>query len=101
LTGKKTCLKSTVSGVIESIKVYRGTALLTVGDKVNIGDTIVDGYVYRNDKVCPINVVAKATILEEITKTYIFDKEGLEDFKDDFENTKQQNSIFKKLFRKG
>lgn len=79
LTGKETCLKSTVSGVIEDVKVYRGTAILSIGDKVNIGDTIVDGYVYRNDKVCPINVVAKATILEEITKTYIFDKEGLED----------------------
>jgi hypothetical protein len=79
LSGSAENLKSTVDGVIESIKVYRGTALLSVGDTVKVGDIIVDGFTVRNEVVCKINVIASATILSSVTKTYILDSEGLED----------------------
>jgi similar to stage IV sporulation protein len=79
LSGIAENLKSTVDGVIESIKVYRGTALLSVGDTVKVGEIIVDGFTVRNEVVCKINVIASATILSSVTKTYILDREGLED----------------------
>lgn len=79
LSGNAENLKSTVGGVIESIKVYRGTAVLSVGDTVKVGDIIVDGYTVRNEVVCKINVIASATVLSSVTKTYVLDSEGLED----------------------
>lgn len=59
---------------------------------------------YKNvlkDKMNYQKVVIKTVVRICENQSTIVVKEGLEDFKDDFENTKQQNSIFKKLFRKG
>ena len=81
---------STVSGVVESLKVYRGTAVVKVGDKVNKGDLLVDGYMTIKEQVVKINVLASASILIEKTFYYtlgdnqediaiLFAKESMED----------------------
>lgn len=65
LSGKEKQLCANVSGVVESIKVYRGTAQVNVGDVVREGDLIVDGYnVIREEKV-ETNVIACVTIVAE------------------------------------
>lgn len=79
LSGNERRLTSTVTGIIESIKVYRGTPLLSVGDKVCVGDVIVDGFTVRNEVVHEINVIASASILESVSKTYVLEKTGLSD----------------------
>ena len=45
-------------GVIEEIKVYRGTAQVDVGDKVYAGDVLVDGYAVIKEQTVKINVLA-------------------------------------------
>lgn len=49
---------SDVDGVIESLKVYRGTAVVSVGDSVRAGDLLVDGYVIIKDVQVKTNVLA-------------------------------------------
>ena len=55
-------LYSDCQGVITDIKVYRGTAVVSVGDKVNVGDLLVDGYCQIKDNITPCTVLASVTI---------------------------------------
>ena len=75
LSGNVYSLKSQVGGTIERIKVYRGTAVKKVGDKVDVGDLLVDGYMTVKEQTVKINVIATVSIIisEEFTYT---DKEG-------------------------
>ena len=57
---------SPFSGVVKSVIVYRGTAAVSVGDKVNKGDLLVDGYMTVKDTVTPCNVLAIITVEEEV-----------------------------------
>ena len=57
-------------GVIEEIKVYRGTALVSIGDKVNAGDVLVDGYAVIKEQTIKINVLATAIL--KVQKTFRF-----------------------------
>jgi len=74
LLGNVYSLTSNESGVIERIKVYRGTAVKKVGDKVNAGDLIVDGYMTIKEQTVKINVIATVSIIVSQEFTYI-DKE--------------------------
>ena len=65
LDGNVYSLISDVSGVVESVKVYRGTALVNVGDKVNKGDVLVDGYVTIKEQTLKINVLACVSVIVE------------------------------------
>ncbi len=64
LSGNARELRSAYAGVIENIKVYRGTPLFKVGDPVNKGDLLVDGYALIKEERVDINVIAYVTILE-------------------------------------
>ncbi len=79
LSGNAEFLKSDVSGVIESLKVYRGTALKKVGEKVEIGDVIVDGFATVKEQTVKVNVIAYATILYQTERVYVSESIGEED----------------------
>ena len=70
---------SPISGVVESIKVYRGTAIVKEGDRVNEGDLLVDGYMTIKEQSVSINVIASASILVEQTFYYAFDSDNQEE----------------------
>lgn len=78
LTGKEEKMLSNVSGVVKDIKVYRGTAMVGVGDRVEVGTLLVDGVVTVKEEQIKINVIASATIHAEIEYSYILD-EGKEE----------------------
>ena len=71
-------LASDCDGVIESIKVYRGTAVKAVGDEVRVGELIVDGYATVKEQTVKINVIAAVTILSKTQVVYRSDKSGQE-----------------------
>lgn len=73
-------LTSDVDGVIESVKVYRGTALFSVGDSVKKGDVIVDGYAVVKEQTVKINVLAYCTLKVQKVFNYQTDRDGCEDF---------------------
>ncbi len=58
-------LLSTEDGIIEDVKVYRGTALVEKGDSVKKGDVLVGGYYVIKDQTVKVNVFATVTILYE------------------------------------
>ena len=62
LDGNVENMTAAVDGVIESIKVYRGTALLQVGDSVKKGDVIVDGYVTIKEQTVKTGFIAAVSI---------------------------------------
>jgi len=78
LGGKAEKLQSTVSGKVESIKVYRGRALVSVGDTVSVGDVLVDGQVEFKEQIIPMNVLACVTIRAEEKFAYRFEDENSE-----------------------
>ncbi len=61
----KTELVSTCSGTIESIKVYRGTALKNVGDRIEVGETIVSGVILLDEEEIKTYVVAEVSVIAE------------------------------------
>ena len=65
LDGNVYQLISPVSGEIEDIKVYRGTAIKKVGEQVKKGELIVDGYVILKEQTVKINVLASVTLICE------------------------------------
>ena len=79
LDGKAESLISDVDGVIESIKVYRGTARVKVGDTVQKGSLIVDGNVLVGENLIKTNVLATVAIIVEKEFTYQTDQDGAED----------------------
>jgi sporulation protein YqfD len=78
IDGTKDAMYSTFSGRIESIRLYRGTAVAKVGDVVKVGDTLISGYYSNGEKVVKVGVIAVVNILTEEVKTYHLDREGLE-----------------------
>lgn len=71
LTGKAEELVSSVNGVIESIKVYSGNALFSVGDEVKAGDVLVNGDVIIKDKPVKVNVIAFVSVISESNFEYV------------------------------
>ena len=78
LKGNVCSLKSDVSGVIEKIKVYRGTAVVTEGDNVNSGDLLVDGKMTIKEQVVDINVIATVWIIARKEFTFLNKQKGQE-----------------------
>ena len=76
--GNITALYSNVDGIIESVKVYRGTAVLGVGDSVKKGDLIVDGYSVIKEEQVRVNVLATVSITTEHVTTMTFAEKGKE-----------------------
>ena len=72
-------LQSNVVGVIEEIKVYRGTAVVKKGDQVEEGDVLVDGYSVVKETPIEVNVIAKVGIKALFDYTYISEKDSEED----------------------
>lgn len=78
LSGNVFELKTDVDGVVESLKVYRGTAIVKVGDKVNNGDLLVGGYAVINDITIEESVVAYAVVVYERVYEYRSENDGEE-----------------------
>ncbi len=66
-------------GIVEEISVYRGTAQVAVGQKVNAGEVLVAGYMEIKNQRIEVLPLAVVTVLVEAQKTYISDKEDAED----------------------
>lgn len=79
LSGEAKELRSDVDGVIESIKVYRGTAIAGVGDAVTTGQLLVGGYATVNEQTVEINVLACVTIVTEKVTVYSSGSDGDEE----------------------
>lgn len=79
LNNKIYSLLSTTDGVVESIKVYRGTPQVKVGDKVDNGCLLVDGYMVIKDKTVKINVLASVSIINEQKFIYVDNTSDAED----------------------
>ena len=79
LKGDEYSLVSDVSGVVESVKVYRGTAVVSVGDSVNKGDLLVDGYVTIKEQTLKTNVLACVSIIVEESGEYRSKNDNEED----------------------
>lgn len=78
LDGSKTSLVASEGGVVESIKVYRGTAVVKVGDVVNEGDLLVKGQVEIKEQIVDVNVLAYVTVVCERQFVYQSSVEGQE-----------------------
>lgn len=78
LTGKVKTMYSEVSGEVESIKVYRGTAVVSVGDYVEKGAPLVEGFATIKEQTIEVNVLATITLKVKKEFTYLFDNEGEE-----------------------
>ncbi len=70
LSGKAQELVSSVEGVVEQIKVYRGTALVEVGQTVEVGTMLVSGEVEIKEQIVNVNVLAVATVIYQKTREY-------------------------------
>jgi len=70
LNGEVYSLKSGAFGVVESVKVYRGTPVVKVGDTVKEGDILVDGFVVVKEQTVPVSVLAFVTLVCEHTTVY-------------------------------
>ncbi len=79
LNGGVTELKAEVSGVLENLKVYRGTAEVKVGDSVSAGDLLVGGYYLAGEERVSQNVIATATIRIEKNYEYVSINDNEED----------------------
>ena len=72
------CLTAPEDGIIESVKAYRGTAIVCVGEKVKAGSVLIDGYNIIKDTKVETFVLGVVTILCEKTFTF-YGKEGEEE----------------------
>lgn len=79
LEGNVKELRADVDGVVELVKVYRGTATVSVGDQVNSGDLLVDGYALIKEQILPINVIAEVTLKANCFYEYFSPKDNLEE----------------------
>lgn len=66
----KTILTAPVKGVVESLKVYRGTAAVAVGDEVEAGAALVEGYNIIKETRVETYVLATVTLLAEHRAIY-------------------------------
>ena len=72
LSGDVYQMISTESGIVESIKVYRGTAQVKEGDHVEKGALLVDGYAIVKEQTLKINVLASVVIRAQKQFTFTF-----------------------------
>ena len=75
LSGDSIALYSDTDGIIESVKVYRGTAVCAVGQSVKENDLLVDGYSIIKGERVETNVIAVVSIIAQKTFNFTFDGE--------------------------
>lgn len=64
-------LVSPVNGVVDSVNVLRGTPLVEVGQRVDVGTPLIGAYTLgKEDKVFPTYIVGRIAIKEEKVKFY-------------------------------
>lgn len=80
ISGKATTLMTDVDGEVESIKVYRGTAVKNVGDKVYSGEEIVSKWVTIKEQTIEVGVLAVVTLKCQFDYQYVSEKENDEEF---------------------
>lgn len=78
LNGKQTSLRSKDDGVVESVKVYRGTAKVRAGDRVCAGDELVSGVVTVKEQTVTVSILATVTLICEKEYVYVSPREGEE-----------------------
>ena len=78
LDTKIQALNASVSGVVEAIKVYRGTAVVEVGDFVEAGTPLVVGTVEIKEQSVYTGVLATVSLKTVHTYTYRSEKDGEE-----------------------
>ncbi len=69
-------IKAEATGVIEDIKVYRGTALVRAGEAVSKGEVIVGGYSVIKDNVVQVNPIAYISIICTAEENYFSEKDN-------------------------
>lgn len=69
-------LYSTANGVIERIKVYRGTAEVSVGDSVTQGQLLVGGYNIVGDQTLKTFVVSEVWIITQKTFEFVLENDS-------------------------
>ena len=74
-----TALYTDVDGSVEDIKIYRGTAEVKIGDKVNKGDLLVGGYAIIKEEKVSVNVLAIITLKVETVYTVILNEKDMQD----------------------
>jgi len=70
-------LYSDVDGIVESVKVYRGTAKVSAGDEVKSGQLLVEGSVLIKEQTVKINVLATVTV--RVKEVVIYRSKNAED----------------------
>lgn len=75
LTGTAESLVCPIDGIIENLKVYRGSAMFDVGEFVKKGDVLVSNKVVYKEQEITVNVLAVATILANTWYYYESDVE--------------------------
>ena len=76
--GKDTAVYSSVSGIIEDIKVYRGTALKKAGDVVAENELIVGGYAIIKEQTIEVNPIAYVSIICTEVETLVSENDNAE-----------------------
>ena len=56
--------------MVKSVKAYRGTPLVSVGQTVTNGQVLIDGFVTVNDNT--VSVLVYGEVVVETTKTYLY-----------------------------
>ncbi len=79
LDGDKYGLWANADGVVEKIKVYRGTALVKVGQAVKNGELLVDGQVVVKEQTLKTNVIAHVSLICERDYEYRSQEAGEEE----------------------
>lgn len=79
LDGNVYQMVSDTAGEVESVKVYRGTAVVKVGDTVKVGDLLVDGFMTVKDQTVKTNVLASVTLIVDQTEEYVLSGDDQEE----------------------
>lgn len=76
LGGDKETLCSDIDGEIEYIKVYRGTALKSVGETVKAGEEILGGFAVIKDTAVKVGIIATVSVKGEFNYVYVSERDG-------------------------
>lgn len=90
------------SGIIESVKTYRGTARVKEGDSVKKGDVLIDGVFILNEQTVNVNIIAEISMICEYDFEFVSDKEADENIAVIFakENFNKEITDFKTTCKK-
>ncbi len=79
ISGNALEICATEDGVVEQIKIYRGTALVSVGERVSAGQALVEGFVTIKEQRVETGALAQITLLSERVFEYRLTGAGKKD----------------------